>query len=364
MERGHWGCGGPVVRQMVGGLPPHLQSLSAAAPQVIAYEPPGTAQRVDLRARPRYRWRNGAIAYNMSAGKSNGRIRMDAHAAVVSDGVALRPMTAADLGAAHALTDEMRWPHRPADWKQVFRFGEGVVAERDGHVVGVGMRWRWGQRHAAIGHVVVTEACRGRRIGHRLMSALLEGLEGCSVLLNATTDGRGLYERLGFTRVGEVRQHQGSARASPPIALDPGQRLRPATKADVAALRALDAAARGMQRDALIDELFRDAQATAMLDHDGTAQGFAMLRRFGRGHAIGPVVAANAEGAKALIAHLAGLNAGRFTRIDIDFDSGLAEWVESLGLLRVDAVTTMLRGAPLSAHLQTRLYAVVTQALG
>jgi len=349
---------------MVGGLPPHLQSLSAAAPQVIAYEPPGTAQRVDLRARPRYRWRNGAIAYNMSAGKSNGRIRMDAHAAVVSDGVALRPMTAADLGAAHALTDEMRWPHRPADWKQVFRFGEGVVAERDGHVVGVGMRWRWGQRHAAIGHVVVTEACRGRRIGHRLMSALLEGLEGCSVLLNATTDGRGLYERLGFTRVGEVRQHQGSARASPPIALDPGQRLRPATKADVAALRALDAAARGMQRDALIDELFRDAQATVMLDHDGTAQGFAMLRRFGRGHAIGPVVAANAEGAKALIAHLAGLNAGRFTRIDIDFDSGLAEWVESLGLLRVDAVTTMLRGAPLSAHPQTRLYAVVTQALG
>ncbi|HUI25313.1 MAG TPA: GNAT family N-acetyltransferase [Candidatus Kryptonia bacterium] len=291
-------------------------------------------------------------------------VRMDANMAVVSDGVALRAMTAADLGAAHALTDEMHWPHRPADWEQVFRFGEGIVAERDGNVVGVGMRWRWGQHHATIGHVVVTQACQGRRIGHRLMSALLKELEGCSVLLNATTDGRGLYERLGFTRVGEVRQHQGSARASPPIALEPGQRLRPATKADAATLRALDAAARGMHRDALIDELFRDAQATVMLDHDGTAQGFGMLRRFGRGHAIGPVVAANAEGAKALIAHLAGLNAGRFTRIDIDFDSGLAEWVESLGLLRVDAVTTMLRGAPLPAHPQTRLYAVVTQALG
>jgi len=289
---------------------------------------------------------------------------MNASTAVVSDGVALRTMTSADLGAAHALTDEMRWPHRPADWKQVFRFGEGVVAERDGNVVGVGMRWRWGPQHATIGHVVVTQACRGRRIGHRLMSTLLEGLDGCSVLLNATTDGRGLYERLGFTRVGEVRQHQGNARASPPIALDPGQRLRPATKADAAALCALDAAARGMPRNALIDELFRDAQATVVLDHDGTAQGFAMLRRFGRGHAIGPVVAPNAEGAKALIAHLAGLNAGRFTRIDIDFDSGLAEWVESLGLMRVDAVTTMLRGAPLPAHPQTRLYAVVTQSLG
>ncbi len=289
---------------------------------------------------------------------------MDASTALVSDGVTLRAMTAVDLAAAHALTDEMRWPHRPADWKQAFRLGEGIVAERDGHVVGVGMRWRWGPQHATIGHVVVTQACRGRRIGHRLMSALLDELEGCSVLLNATTDGRGLYERLGFTRIGEVRQHQGTAQPSPPIALDRGQRLRPATKADAPALRALDAAARGMHRDALIEELFRDAQATVVLDHDGSACGFAMLRRFGRGYAIGPVVAPDAEGAKALIAHLAGLNAGRFTRIDIDFESGLAEWVETLGLLRVDAVTTMLRGAPLAARPPTRLYAVVTQAFG
>ena len=89
-----------------------------------------------------------------------------------------------------------------------------------------------------------------------------------------------------------------------------------------------------------------------------------MLRRFGRGHAIGPVVAPDADGAKALIAHLSGLNAGRFTRIDIDFDSGLAEWLESLGLLRVDAPTTMLRGPALAKAPDTRLFAIVTQALG
>jgi hypothetical protein len=119
-----------------------------------------------------------------------------------------------------------------------------------------------------------------------------------------------------------------------------------------------------MPRDALIDELFRDAEATVVLDQEGSARGFAMLRRFGRGHAIGPVVAPDTEGAKALIAHLSGLNAGRFTRIDIDFDSGLAEWVESLGLLRVDAPTTMLRGEPLPLREDTKLYAIVTQALG
>jgi ribosomal protein S18 acetylase RimI-like enzyme len=281
------------------------------------------------------------------------------------NGVALRKMTLEDLPEAHALTDQLRWPHRPADWEQVFRHAEGLVAQRDGRVVGTGLRWRWGLRHATIGLVVVSPACQGRRIGHRLMSSLLEGLDGCSVLLHATADGRGLYERLGFVRIGEIRQHQGTAQPTLPIALGAGWRLRPATQSDLPALRALDVAARGMPREALIEELFREAEATVVLDHDGTACGFAMLRRFGRGHAIGPVVAPDAEGAKALIAHLSGLNAGRFTRIDIDFDSGLAEWVETLGLLRVDAGTTMLRGPALELPPRgPKLQAIAMQALG
>jgi len=291
---------------------------------------------------------------------------MGAVTAPVSDGVALRAMVAADLAAAHALSDELRWPHRPADWQQAFRHAEGLIAERDGEVIGTGLRWLWGPRHATIGLVIVSPACQGRRIGHRLMSSLLEGLEHRTVLLHATSAGRGLYERLGFTRAGEIRQHQGIAQPAPLIALDAGRRLRPATETDLPALHALDAAARGMPRDALIDDLFGEAEATVVLDLDGTAVGFAMLRRFGRGHAIGPVVAPDTEGAKALIAHLSGLNAGRFTRIDIDFGSGLGEWVESLGLLRVDAPTTMVRGAPLAAPAPqgARLYAIVTQALG
>jgi predicted N-acetyltransferase YhbS len=290
---------------------------------------------------------------------------MGAIDAPVSDGVTLRAMTPADLGAAQALTAEQRWPHRPADWEQAFRHGDGFVAERDGQIVGTGMRWRWGPRHATVGLIVVAPACQGRRIGHRLMTALLEGLEQHTVLLHATADGRGLYERLGFVRIGEVRQHQGVAQPTPPIALDAGWRLRPATESSLPTLRELDAEARGMPRDALIDELFREADATVVLDHDDHACGFAMLRRFGRGHAIGPVVAPDAEGAKALIAHLSGLNAGRFTRIDIDFDSGLAEWLETLGLLRVDAPTTMLRGEPLATPERgPRLYGIVTQALG
>jgi len=291
---------------------------------------------------------------------------MSAVNAPISDGVALRAMTSADLPAAHALTDELRWPHRRTDWEQALRHGQGLVAERDGRVVGTGLHFRWGPRHATLGLVVVTAACQGRRIGHRLMGALLEDLGDRTVLLHATAEGRGLYERLGFVRVGEIRQHQGVALPAPLIALDAGWRLRPGTEADLPALVALDSVARGMPREALIEELLRDAEATVVLTHLDNPAGFAMLRRFGRGHKIGPVVAPDTEGAKALIAHLSGLNVGRFTRIDIDFASGLAEWVESLGLLRVEAPTVMVRGRPLASPEARgpRLYAIVSQALG
>jgi len=281
------------------------------------------------------------------------------------DGVVLRPMTVDDLAQTHALSEEQRWPHRPADWAQSFAHAEGIVAERDGQIIATAQRWRWGPRHATIGLVIVTPACQGRRIGHRLMSALLDGLDNHTVLLHATAEGRGLYERLGFVRTGEIRQHQGIAQPTPLIALPAGWRLRPAGLNEAADLRRPDAQARGMPRDALIDDLLASADACVVLDDDGEARGFAMLRRFGRGHAIGPVVAPDDESAKALIAHLAGINAGHFTRIDIDFDSGLAEWLESIGLLRVDAPTTMVRGAPLTTPPGgPTLFAIVTQALG
>jgi ribosomal protein S18 acetylase RimI-like enzyme len=289
---------------------------------------------------------------------------MGPYEAPAGDGVTLRPMREDDLSDAQALTAEVRWPHRAADWAQAFRHGEGLVAERDGKMIGTGLRWRWGERHATIGLIIVSPRYQGRRIGHRLMRALLDGLDECSVLLHATAAGRGLYERLGFKRIGEVRQHQGIAAPSPPIALDAGWRLRPAGHKDLEALVALDAQARGMPRGDFIADLLQDAQASVVLDHEGEARGFALLRRFGRGDAIGPVVAADANGAKAMIAYLSGLNAGRFTRIDIDFDSGLGEWVETLGLLRVDAPTAMVRGPALVTGPQARLFSIATQAFG
>lgn len=283
--------------------------------------------------------------------------------AMAPDGVVLRAMQADDLGAAHALSLEVHWPHRLADWQLVFELGQGIVAERDGELVGAAMSWLWGPGHATLGLVIVDPRCRGRRIGFRMMQALLALLSGRSIWLNATQAGRGLYERLGFVRVGEVRQHQGTALSAPLVALAEGWRLRPSDHNDQASLIKLDALGRGMPRDHLLTGLLTQAD-TVVLDYADQARGFAMLRRFGRGLVIGPVVAPDAAGAMALIAYLVGLSAGKFVRIDVDFDGGLTEWLESLGLLRVDMATEMLRGSMPAGEAVVRRFALVTQALG
>ena len=65
--------------------------------------------------------------------------------------VRLRDMTSEDLAAAHALSRKAQWPHRLEDWEFMFRVGWGVVAERDGGVIGTTLAWPYGDDAATLG---------------------------------------------------------------------------------------------------------------------------------------------------------------------------------------------------------------------
>ncbi|EJL91366.1 acetyltransferase [Polaromonas sp. CF318] len=279
------------------------------------------------------------------------------------DGVSLRRLKADDLEAAQALSREFQWPHRVEDWQFGLAHGQGVAALRDGELVGTALCWPWGKQCATLGLVLVTPRMQGQRVGQHLMHAVMAGMEERTVLLHATPEGRGLYERMGFAITGEVRQHQNLAAPAQLVALPQGDRLRPLGRNDAKALVALDARAAGMPRDAMLRQLLAEGE-TVVLARGGEALGFSIVRRFGRGHAIGPVVAPDFASAQALIGHWCSRYAGKFLRIDVDAASGLPEWLEAQGLPRVSSVTTMVRGGPLERGPAVGGWALVNQAMG
>jgi GNAT superfamily N-acetyltransferase len=277
--------------------------------------------------------------------------------------LALRPLAESDLPAAQALSAAVGWPHRVEDWRFVHGLGSGVALEQDGALVGTAMTWRYGADAAALGMAIVAPEHQGRGLGRRLLAAALEGLGARRVLLHATEAGLPLYQGLGFRARGTVRQHQGAAFSVGLVAPRPGERIRPVGRSDAPAFSALDAEATGLERGPIIAALLEAAEGV-VLDRRGEAVGFALLRRFGRGHVIGPVVAPDAEAAKALIGHWLGSRSGQFLRIDVPEEAGLCDWLAGLGLAEVDRAVPMLRGGAPPSSPRARAFALVNQALG
>ena len=278
--------------------------------------------------------------------------------------VRLRAMTVDDLRAAQSLSNAKKWPHRVEDWDMLLSLGFGYVAESEDGIVGTAMAWLYGADAATLGMVIVSPQVSEPGVDQRLMDAVLNDLGGRTVLLSAPGDtAEQLFAAMGFAPIGAVFQHQGAAFSVPIAALLPEERVRPLGAKDMPALYDLSRRASGMDRDALLDALVPGAQGV-VLTRGNDPVGFSLFRRFGRGHVIGPTVAPDVGGAKALISHWLGSQAGSFCRLDIPEDSGLGEWLEELGLPCVGQVMRMARGRPPQADASVRTFTLTTQALG
>ncbi|MPW20705.1 GNAT family N-acetyltransferase [Paraburkholderia sp. CNPSo 3157] len=279
-----------------------------------------------------------------------------------------RPFTVDDIAAAHALSLDVKWPHRADDWRFVLDAGAGFVAQDGERVVGTALCWKYGGDGGSLGMVIVAPDQQGKGIGRKLMDLLLEALGNRITVLHATPAGEPLYAKLGFRRIGAIHQHQSADFTAPRVELQTGESVRAFEPRDTAALVAFASRASGLDRSALLPSLLNVAQGV-LLERDGETVGFALIREFGRGHAIGPVVSLTADQqhvrrAQALIAHWLAHYEGKFTRIDTPDESGLSDWLEGAGLKRVDTVIKMARNGTLQHDASVAQFAIINQALG
>ncbi|WP_027167827.1 GNAT family N-acetyltransferase [Mesorhizobium sp. WSM3224] len=264
------------------------------------------------------------------------------------------------IEGAVALSRQENWPHRPQDWQMALQLSSGAVALDDhGRVAGTILVTPYGMDCAMINMVIVDRSARGNGLGRRLMDKAFALAGNRPLRLVATADGMPLYEKLGFVPSGTIVQHQGEV-----AALDAPERVEAAGKDDLPELKAMDRDAYGADRGVLIDALAERGQF-AVVRRNGVIEAYAAIRPFGRGEVIGPVIAGSIDEAKALIGFFAAPRAGAFLRVDTGSGTGIASWLEEIGLAHVGGGVAMDRPPKNGAEqARPKVYALANQALG
>ena len=271
------------------------------------------------------------------------------------------PMEHADVPKLHELSIGVGWPHRPEDWALAIELGEGIVARDEiGRVVGSAMWFPLGEEFAAIGMVITSPRLQEHGAGRWLMGHILDRVGARGKVLNATRAAYRLYLSLGFTPISPVYQHNGVVTS---VAPGPGhaRKMRPE---DADTICALDTVAMGTNRHAAMKRLLRVSAGT-VVERDGRVTGFALCRRFGRGHVVGPIVSETENDAIALVAPHAEALTGQFLRVDTRQPDGpFRRFLIASGMRHFDTVTRMSLGAAPPAPGPAFTYGLVNQALG
>jgi len=118
-------------------------------------------------------------------------------------GVVLRRLLASDIPAAVQLSEQAGWNQTAEDWRILTDLApEGCLAiEVDGELAATTTLICYGRRLAWIGMVLTKLSYRGRGFARRLLTQALTQADEMrmeTVKLDATDQGRTLYEKIGF----------------------------------------------------------------------------------------------------------------------------------------------------------------------
>jgi GNAT superfamily N-acetyltransferase len=270
----------------------------------------------------------------------------------------IRRLDVGELDACVRLATSRHWHPERHKWGLLFQVGEVYgIDDPAGGLAGVVVLTRFGTEVTGVGMMLVAERYERRGLGTRLMTHVLAEARTASVWLTATDMGRPLYEKLGFRVIGRCTAYVGRFEPRP----DRVSRL--VSTEDIPALVGLDTAVFGASRADVLTRLPAFADEVRVVDGPDGPVGYGACWSNTGMSVVGPVVAADEDMARSLIADLAGNVAGN-VRLDLDHSRPeLLDWVLENGFEQRFSTAVMIHGDELPGD-RKRLFTPVTVAMG
>jgi GNAT superfamily N-acetyltransferase len=256
--------------------------------------------------------------------------------------IEIRLLFKSDIPAAMRLKETAGWNQTEQDWQRLLALDPHgcFAAVKDGRLVGTTTTTRYGNELAWIGMVLVDPRERRQGIATLLMNVAIDYLKyQAAVKLDATAEGKPVYERLGFQVESRLERWSGISNA-----VDADFSGAP----DCDDIFILDRIAFNADRSKLIKKLIDDACVPPVLLRaaDGTLNGYALARRGTNADYIGPLIAIDPQHVESLLDQVLSKLTGRRVYIDFNTECGAGTSVLSdRGFIKERDLVRMSAGA-------------------
>lgn len=211
----------------------------------------------------------------------------------------LRVMTVEDIPEAMRLKDVAGWNQTIADWTRFLSATTAgcFVAEYRGNVIGTAATIIYEGRFAWIGMVIVDEQYRDQGIGTTLLEQAIHFLDlqkVATIKLDATPQGRPLYEKFGFRSEYDIERWMLNRPVKEKAAENGPESIEE--------ILPMDREIFGADRSGLLSSLAQEAPHLALQDtREGKITGYSFGRMGSRADHMGPWVAHDEDAAKRLL---------------------------------------------------------------
>lgn len=202
----------------------------------------------------------------------------------------IRTLKSEDIEFAVSLTIDEGWNYTPAEIGLMLDLDpEGSFVYEDDVPLGIATCVTYGET-GVLGHLIVSKKGRGRRIGHSLVEAAIDYMEGRgaeSIVVCATETAVGLYKSHGFiVREMTSCMHQ---RLDDSYRRVPSPECPRMKRSDLREVIGIDKTLFGDDRGRLIERLYDEHPSGAFkLERDGRIEGFVLGRPDHVGNNLGP----------------------------------------------------------------------------